>query len=274
MIAPLLAFGELTLGCPSSLNLRPVTIDRQIRLPRLTGVAPVSVYVRAGVGSIEHNVEMLTVVNAGGIGLDFPNQLVASVRIHRELVAKVTLAILFGPSGVRILLPTFRGFPVRWGGLLIDQYALLAGDMLLWSRDQGCIGDLTALGQLALPEQLAIQTIKESRRAARAVAILKVPHRRTVRDIGRHRQTAKALKAQSIQQLKLDLPIRQIVQSFKHQNPNHGLSRKGWATASGQNHSGGDAINLARQCRKVQDLTDHPSYRSSGPGTQQQTDHS
>jgi len=111
-ITPLLTVGELALGGPFSLNLRAVAIDPQIRLPRLTGVAPVGVNVRIGVGSIEHSFKMLTVVNAGGIGLDFPNQLVAPVRIYRELVAKVTLAMLFRPSGIRILLPAFRGLPV------------------------------------------------------------------------------------------------------------------------------------------------------------------
>ena len=89
----------------------------------------------------------------------------------------------------------------------------------------------------------------------RANAILKVPHRRTIRDIRRYRQTAKPLKAQPVQKLKLDLLARHIVQSFKHQNPNSGLSRKGRATAFGGNHSWGDAINLARQGRKVHHIT-------------------
>ena len=128
VITPLLTVGELALGGTSALNLRAVAIDPQIRLPRLTGVAPVGVNVRTGVGSIEHSFKMLTVVNAGGIGLDFPNQLVAPVRIYRELVAKVTLAMLFGPGGIGILLPAFGRLPVCRRGLLIDQRTLLAGD--------------------------------------------------------------------------------------------------------------------------------------------------
>jgi hypothetical protein len=51
-ITPLLTFRKLTLRGPSSLNLPPVAIDRQIRLSRSTGVAPISVNVRSGVGSI------------------------------------------------------------------------------------------------------------------------------------------------------------------------------------------------------------------------------
>jgi hypothetical protein len=159
---------------------------------------------------------MLTVVNAGGSTLDFPNQLVSSVHIHGELVARVTLAMLFGPSGIGIPLPTFGRLPVRRRGLPIDQRTLFAGDMLLWSRDQVCIYDLTTLGQVALLKQLGIQTLKEGCCATCAEAIRKVPHRRTAWNIGRFRQTAKVLKVQSIQQLKLDLLVRQIVQPFKH----------------------------------------------------------
>ena len=87
---------------------------------------------------------MFTVVNDGDIGLDFPTLLVTPVRIHRELVAKVIPVILFGPSGVRILLPTFCAFPVGWRGILIDQYSLFAGGMLLWGRAQGRVGVLIA----------------------------------------------------------------------------------------------------------------------------------
>jgi hypothetical protein len=128
--------------------------------------------------------------------------------------------------------------------------------MLLWSRNQRRVNDLTAAGQIPLTKQLGIQTIEKGLGPNRTNTILEVPHRRTIRNVGRRRQAAKALKAQSIQQLKLNLLVRQIVQPFKHQNPNHGLSPKGLANAFGGNHSRGDAINFARQCRKVHDLTD------------------
>ena len=231
VIEPVLVFGELALGGYSSLNPWQ-TIGRQIRLPRLTGVAPVSVSARTRVSSIEHSVEMLTVVNARGIDLDFPNQVVAPVRIHRELVAKVTLAMPLSPSGVSILLPTFRGSRIRWGGLPINKYTLFAVDMLLWSRDQGRVDDLSTPGQVTLPKQLGIQTIKEICCVACADAILKVLHRRAIRNTRRHRQTAKLLKAKPVQQLKLDLLVRQIVQCLstriRQWTKSEGLSERLW----------------------------------------------
>jgi len=90
MIAPLLVFGELTLGGPPLLNLRPKTIGPQNRLPRATGtmLAPVTVNDRAGVGSSEHRFKMTTVVNDCSIGLNFLDQLVTPGNAHRELKQK------------------------------------------------------------------------------------------------------------------------------------------------------------------------------------------
>jgi hypothetical protein len=127
--------------------------------------------------------------------------------------------------------------------------------MLLWSRNQRRVNDLAAAGQIPLTKQLDIQTIEKGLGPNRTDPILEVPHRRTIRNVGRHRQAAKALKAQPIQQSKLALFVRKIVQSLEHQNPNHGLSRNGRATAFGQNDSWRNAINLARQCGKI----NHPT---------------
>jgi len=130
-IAPLLTFGELALGGTPSLTLGSIGIDAAIRLLRLAGVGPVSVNVHASVSSIEHGVELLTVVDASGIGLEFSNQSVAPVRIYREPVAKVTLAMPSRPGGIGSLLPTFRGSPVCGRRPLINQCPLLSADMLL-----------------------------------------------------------------------------------------------------------------------------------------------
>ena len=196
LITPLLTFGELALGGTPSLNLGSISISLQIGLPRLAGIAPVSVNVRTGVGLIEHSFKMLTFVNSSGIGFDFADQLVAPVRIHRELVAKVTLAMLFRPSGIRILLPAFCGLPVCGDSPLINQCPLIAADMLLWSRNQPRVNDLSVAGQIPLTKQLGIQTIEKGLRSDRTNTILEVPHRRTIRNVGLHRQAAKALKAQ------------------------------------------------------------------------------
>jgi len=125
------------------------------------------------------------------------------------------------------------------------------------SRSLGDFLALTALWKelgLDRRKQLVIQTTEEGLRSDRTNTILKIQYRRTIRNVGR-RQAAKALKAQPIQQLKLDLFIQKIVQSLEYQDPDNGLSRNGRATAFARNHSRGNAINLARQCRKVDDRT-------------------
>jgi len=81
---------------------------------------------------IEHGFKMLTVMNSGGIGFDFADQLVTPIRIHRELVAKVTLARLFRPNGIRILLPAFGRHPVCGHSPLINQRPFLTANMLLY----------------------------------------------------------------------------------------------------------------------------------------------
>jgi len=88
VITPLLTFGELALGATPALNLGSIATSLQIRLPRLAGITTVSVNVRTGVGLIEHDLKMLTIVNSSGIGFNFADQLVTPIRIHRELVAK------------------------------------------------------------------------------------------------------------------------------------------------------------------------------------------
>jgi hypothetical protein len=146
VITPLLTFREPTLGGTPSLNLVSIATRLQIRFPRLAMITTAKVNVRTGVGSIEHGLKMLTIVNSSGIGFDFSDQLVAPIRSHRELVGKVTLAKLFRPSGIRIHLPAFCGHPFCGASPLINRCPLIATDMLLWSRRQHRVDDLTAAG--------------------------------------------------------------------------------------------------------------------------------
>jgi len=104
----------------------------------------------------------------------------------------VTLAMLFRPSSIRILLPAFGRLPVCGHGPLINQFPLFAADMLLWSQNQRRVNDLTAAAQIPFTKQLSIQTIEEGSRSDRANTILKVPYRRTIRNVCRRRQAAKS----------------------------------------------------------------------------------
>jgi len=80
--------------------------------------------------------------------------------------------------------------------------------------NQRRVNELTAAGQIPLTKQLGIQTIERGLRSDRANTIPKVPHRRTIRNIGRNRQGAKTLQTLSIQFLKPESFVRKIVQSL------------------------------------------------------------
>jgi len=164
VITPLLTFRELAPRGTHSLNLALIFTSLKMRPPRLAGIALIGVTVRTGVGFIEHSFEMLNVMNSGGTSFDFADQRATPVCIHRELVAKVTLAMLFRPSGIHILLPAFCELLVCGHSPLINQCPIIAADMLLWRRNQRRVNDLTALGQVPLTKRVSNTSIFGSHR--------------------------------------------------------------------------------------------------------------
>jgi hypothetical protein len=188
VIKSLLTFGELALEGILSPNLGSISTSLQIRLPRFAGITMFGVNVRTDVGLIERGFKMLTVMNSGGISLDFANRLVARVGIQRELEAKVTPALLFRSSGIRILVWAFGRLPVCGHSTFINQCPRVAADMLLWSRNQRRVNNLTAAGQIPRTKQLGIQTIKKGFRSLRANTFLEAPlstRIRTLVSVGR-----------------------------------------------------------------------------------------
>jgi len=210
-----------------SLNLRPIIVSLQRGLLRLAEMAKGSVNIHAVVRPIESCFKLLSVVNAGGIGRDSSGQLEEPVRFHGRLVVKVPFPVIFGPIGICILLPAFRRLPVSGRSLLIDQFTLVAAEILLLRRHYSRINDLSAPGQVAVRAQLDIQPVEEGRLTARANPILKTPHHGAVRNIRRLRRVAKMLKTRLIQLMKFDPFICQIVHSRLNQNLHHGISRVG-----------------------------------------------
>jgi hypothetical protein len=162
-IASLLTFGELALGGNLLLNLGAIAINPQSGLRSLAGIAPVRINVRTGIGLIERGLKNLTVMNSISVGVGFVDPLRKPFCIHREIVAKINFAMLSRSSGVRILLPAFRGLSVCGRGTLVSQRPLLAADMLLWSRNRRCFIDLTSAGQIPLTKQVGVQVILRTR---------------------------------------------------------------------------------------------------------------
>jgi hypothetical protein len=183
------------------------------------------------VGMNEHGFKMLTVMDSSGIGCEFATQFRTPVRIHRELAAKLTLEMQIRAGGIRIVLPAFGRLPVCGRSPLTNQFQFVEADILPWSQNQRCFKYLAVSGQIPLTKRLGIQTIDKGMLHDPTSTILENTHRRTIRNVGRHRQAEKALKAQQNQRLKRDLFARKILQVLEHKNQGRGLSRNWRATA-------------------------------------------
>lgn len=164
---------------------------------------------------------MATVMHRGGVGLERANNFVALVHIGRKLVAEVAFAVRFGPVSIQVLLPALSRFPVRGRGLLFDDFLFMTADLLLRYRDQRRIDDLATTRDITLAHQLVSHAIEQGLRARFTNPVLERPDRGSVRYVAGMRQPAKALVAHAIQQLVFHLFVRQVVEPFEHQNPNH-----------------------------------------------------
>jgi hypothetical protein len=114
-VAPLQAVGQRLIPMTLPLDLVPKAVFLQPGLALRRRIAPVGIDVPAGVDGVEDVLEVLAVVCACSVGLDLADDLVFRVDVDGELVAEVTLAVLRGPGGIKVLLAPLGGLPA--GGL-------------------------------------------------------------------------------------------------------------------------------------------------------------
>ena len=103
-VAPLLGLGQRFVFAALALDMPAPAGSFQSRFTLAVDVAFIGVDVAAGVGRIDHLLEVQCVVFAGGADLDFANKLVALIGTGRELVAEVGLTVFLGPACLDILL--------------------------------------------------------------------------------------------------------------------------------------------------------------------------
>ena len=251
VVAPLLKLGKGLVAVPLPLDLITIAVILEPALPVCAGVASVRIDIAARVAPVDERIEVLAVMDAGRISLEFADDLVLLVHVDRELVAEVVLAVLLRPGGIRILLAPFGWLPVSRHRAFPDQLVLLTAVTLLGSRHQRGIDDLAAAGDESVPEQLGRDTVEQDLRAGVADAVLERPHGRSIRNIDRAGQPAESLVAHPVKQLVLHLFIRQVVQPLEHQNPHHRLRRIRRATALRADRARRYPIDFRRKCREI-----------------------
>lgn len=223
VVAFFLPLGQGMVARPLALDAIPVARLAQHLLPLRAGVALVSIDRPAGVGRIEHGVEVLAVMRRGVTHLDLANELVALVRVDAELVAVMVLAVLLGPGGVQILLPPRGRGPVRRHGVLCQDFLVVLAEVLLRGGHQGGVDQLAATGDVPMPDQLLLDRFEQGGGTVQADAVLEYPDCVAVGNAGRMGQATKTLVAHPVQQLIFDLFVGEVVQPLEDQNAHHGF---------------------------------------------------
>ena len=133
LVTPLLAVGQRLVAQALALDLVTEAVLLQPHFTTLGWIAPVGIDVPARVVGIQNAIEVLTVVRAGGVGLDLADELVLLVDVDRQLIAEVALAVLLRPGCVDVFLTPLGRLPVRRQRALVEQL-LLAPAVVLFRR--------------------------------------------------------------------------------------------------------------------------------------------
>lgn len=183
-VAPLLAFAQGLIGPGFALDVLAIAQRTQHLAALITGIAPVSVYIAAGVVLIEQLIEVRAVMLAGGAGEDFADELVFDVGADAQLVAVVALAVFLGVRGIQILLPTLGRAPVFRHLALLQLGLVFFAQVLNGCQDQGGIDGLPASGDVAVALQLEVYALEDGCGPINADALRKLPDGVAVRDVG------------------------------------------------------------------------------------------
>lgn len=148
--------------------------------------------------------------------LELANQLVALVRIDRQLVAEAALAVLLGSTRLDILLAPLRRRPVDRHGVVLDDRFLFLVQRLPGHLHDARVDDLAPWCDVAVPGKLTVDRIEHAlAHAGLDQPLLERPDRRAVWNlagVGKPRETQ---KTHPIQQLEIHLFIGQIEQLLK-----------------------------------------------------------
>src|SRR5712672_1613792 len=204
-------------GTPVDTALQALLL--QARLARQRSVSAVRPHLLAGVGEIEHVVQLLTVVHGRVRHIPFADQLVRLVHADMVLVAVEALVVLLRPARVRVLLrilgrlllPSLR----RLAGL--DRLVLLLRVALLGHRHNRGVNDLAAARNVARGLEMLAEALKQLvDQPGLRQRLAKQPDRGGIRHWVLEFQIEKAHERPAVADQVLGLLVREIVERLQH----------------------------------------------------------
>jgi hypothetical protein len=187
-------------------------------------VGAVGPHLVAGIGFIQHLIELLAVVHGGirlGVAAD---QLVLAVDTNVVLVAVEVLLVLLGPAGVLVFLGILGWLllPTIWRLARFDRLILFAGVALLGRVDNGGVDDLATPRDVALGIEVAIEAFKQRLdQAGLGERLAKQPYRRGVGHDIFQSKSQKTHEREAVSDQVFDVVIGQIVKRLQHQDLEH-----------------------------------------------------
>src|SRR5215472_5297478 len=217
----LLALRQRTISCGAPVDTALQALRLQARLNLHRAVGAVRPDPLAGIGKIEHIVQLLTVVHGRVRRIPFADQLVRLVHAEVVLVAEEARIVLLRPARVLVLLGILGGLLLpslrRLAGL--DRLVLLLGVALPGHRRNRGVNDLAAARNVALSLKMLAEALKQLvDQPSLRQRLAKQPDRRGIRHRVLELQIEKAHERYAVADQVLSPIVREIVERLQHQD--------------------------------------------------------
>lgn len=221
-IATLLPFCQLAIAATFALYMFPVSFFRQIAQLLFRAISRVCPYVAARVGSIKQQLKHFTVVNCGICHRISANQLVLNIHDNMILVAERALAMLLDPTSIGILLALLVLLPIGGNFSGLDLCVFLSTIALLGHAYDAGVNNLALSRLKATFSKMAVKLLKQFVDDARRYQVFsESPHRRCVRHLTAQMESKKPAERVTVEYLKLQRLVREVVQGLEDQNLEH-----------------------------------------------------
>src|SRR2546421_1510372 len=213
----LLALRQRTISCGATVDMALQALLLQARLNLHRAVGAVRPDPLAGIGEIEHIVQLLTVVHGRVRRIPFADQLVRFVHAEVVLVAEEARIALLRPARVLVLLGILGGLLLpslrRLAGL--DRLVLLLRVALLGHRHNRGVNDLAAAPALSL--KMLAEALKQLvDQPGLRQRLAKQPDRGGIRHRVLELQIEKAHERYAVADQVLSPIVREIVERLQH----------------------------------------------------------
>src|SRR6266550_1106982 len=217
----LLALRQRTISCGAPVDMALQALRHQARLNLHRAVGAVRPDPLAGIGEIEHIVQLLTVVHGRVRRIPFADQLVRLVHAEVVLVAEEARIVLLRPARVLVLLGILGGLLLpslrRLAGL--DRLVLLLRVALPGHRHKRGVNNLAAARNIALSLKMLAEALKQLvDQPGLRQRLTKQPDRGGIRHRVLELQIEKAHERYAVADQVLSPIVREIVERLQHQD--------------------------------------------------------